>query len=177
MTSNLPEFQAILKRLEKLEKENSRLKRTALAVLVVSGVVLLMGQARPRPRTRTVEAERFVVKDGTGRTWASLGLKENAPALILYDVNGKERLGLDVTHFEETPEGASAPERLGGPGLWLTNENGEPRAGLTVDSGEPSLWLHNLNGTFGATLYVEAEGPKLKLYDPSKDNKVIWSAP
>jgi len=58
------ELSNILARLGRVERENRRMKRTGLGVLVLVGAVLLMGQAHSK---RTVEAENFVLKDESGR--------------------------------------------------------------------------------------------------------------
>jgi len=65
MSEHAPELSTIVYRLERaVEKENRMLKRVGLGALVLAGAMLLMGQARS---SRTVEAERFVLKDASGR--------------------------------------------------------------------------------------------------------------
>ena len=51
--STNPEFQAIVERLEKVEKENFMLKGFGITILLLVGTAGAMGQPRP---TRTVEA-------------------------------------------------------------------------------------------------------------------------
>ena len=50
MTSQTPDMQNVLERLEKLGKQNRRLKRAGLLALTAVGALLLMGQATPKSR-------------------------------------------------------------------------------------------------------------------------------
>jgi hypothetical protein len=91
MATDTPEMQAILQRIERLEAENRRLKRTVLGVALLAAVVLAMGQARP---SRTVEASEFVLKDGAGSVRARLHMGKRGPSLTLYDPGDVERADL-----------------------------------------------------------------------------------
>jgi hypothetical protein len=51
-------------RLEKLERDNRRLKAIALAALLLPGALLLMGEARA---SHTFTANKFVLRDAQGR--------------------------------------------------------------------------------------------------------------
>ena len=53
----------LMERLEKLEKQNRRLKQVGAVALVLAASILLMGQA---PARRTVEANEFILKDASG---------------------------------------------------------------------------------------------------------------
>ena len=67
-------------------------------------------------------------------------------ALSLFDENGNPRALLVVNKS--------------GPGLILAYENGQTRAGLTVDEdGRPMLILHDENGKTRAMLFVHEDGP------------------
>src|ERR1700688_3589416 len=91
----------ILSRIERLETKNRRLKRGALACLVAGASCGLMGQtqrkpARPPASTpaptftmpRNIEAESFVLKDGSGRVRAELSMGGTGPSLKLHDQSG-----------------------------------------------------------------------------------------
>ncbi|MBI3895033.1 MAG: hypothetical protein HY313_03790 [Acidobacteria bacterium] len=58
MSEQRPDWQAIVERLEKLEKQNRRMMQAGALILVVAASVLLMGQA---PSYRVVEANEFVL--------------------------------------------------------------------------------------------------------------------
>ena len=59
MESGTSEWTAMLNRLERLEKQNSRFKQTGTWAVILAGSLLLMGQA---PASRRVEANEFIVK-------------------------------------------------------------------------------------------------------------------
>ena len=76
MTSDTPELQAILRRIETLETANRRLRRTGLAIALVAVVVLGMAQVRP---SRSVEAQESVSrKTQGGKTVPALTAEEIA---------------------------------------------------------------------------------------------------
>ena len=60
---------------ERLQRENLRLKRIGMGLLVLIGATLLMGQSHS---TRTVEAETFLLKGSDGSTRAKMDTKEGA---------------------------------------------------------------------------------------------------
>lgn len=122
MTSQTPDWQAVIDRLEKLENQNRRLKQIGAVVLVLAVSFLLMGQAAPK---KTVEANEFVLKDASGRVRGQLLMRLLGPDLTLFDENGTPLAGL----------GASAY----GPGLYLNDEKGKTRALLGDDAGGPGL--------------------------------------
>ncbi len=81
-------------RLDRLERETWRLKRVGAAVLVGIATVVLMGQATT---SRTVEAERFILKDASGKSRGALGIGANGTvALFLLDQDGKHRVELSL---------------------------------------------------------------------------------
>ena len=179
MTPQTSDMQSVLERLDKLERQNRRVKQLALAALLPIGAVLLMGQCTPRGRT--VEAEKFIVRDPRGRLQAEFASTEYGPALSLYDKSGKARVGLDA---------AAAP------GLKLYDPSGWPQAELTT---QPEGAFLSLSGTDGHSSVLGCLGlvtptpsnplglawPKEKaapctassLIMFGKDGKVIWRAP
>jgi hypothetical protein len=126
-------------RLTKLERENRWLKRGGCVVLVGVVSAMLMGQARP---SRTVEAEKFALKDADGRTRAEMSFWESEPLLAFYDTEGRRTLGLSGTV------------------LSLTQSNVKGKAGIYLEAGRPSI------GPSGE----ERGGPSLKFYDADGKN-------
>ena len=68
----LTDADAVLARLDRLERESRRGRRAALGSWLAIAALLLLGQSptrapRPANPARTVEAERFVLRDGRGR--------------------------------------------------------------------------------------------------------------
>ena len=60
MEPGTSELTTVMNRLERLEKQNRRIKQIGALALILLGSVFLMGQASP---PRTVEANEFVLKD------------------------------------------------------------------------------------------------------------------
>ena len=110
MTAQTAELAAVVARLEKVERQNRRLRGAGIAVAVLAAAGLLMGQAMPT--VRIVQAEGFQLKDGQGKVRAGLGMDKEGPVLFLADENGKPRAELAVGKA--------------GPGLGLYDENGKP---------------------------------------------------
>jgi hypothetical protein len=83
-------------RLDGLERENRRLRLVG-AVLFVGLVVLGVEAKCFNSRSKTIEAERFVIKDKEGRVHAEFGLSNvGLPALAMYDERGMEQVSLGV---------------------------------------------------------------------------------
>ena len=92
----------MIERLEKVEKQNRRLKSAVIVGFVLLGivsVVLIINQTYPK---NTVEAERFVLLDKAGNVRAGLGVWEDGmTGLVIRDVNGKIRVKLGREDGEE----------------------------------------------------------------------------
>ena len=68
-------------RLERVERENRRLKALGLVAVAILASVILMGQARP---PRAVEAERFILKNAAGAELGGFIVDDDGrPALIM----------------------------------------------------------------------------------------------
>jgi hypothetical protein len=106
MSAQAEEVRAILARIERLERQNRRLKRIAVGGLLLLVTVAVMGAPSP---SRTIEAQRFVLTDSAGRTRAVLGTEKAdatqsfySPTLTLYTENGKPGLQL-IEYGLDTP--------------------------------------------------------------------------
>jgi hypothetical protein len=64
-------FDNLLSKIERLEKENRRVKQIMTSGLLILCCAFFMGQSRPG---RTIEAERFIVKDSSGKTRGEFGV-------------------------------------------------------------------------------------------------------
>ncbi len=163
MTDIGSQLQLMHGRLERLERQNRRLRVCALGLVLVGGTALLMGQAKPQepPRVpeltqgRVVEAQLFRLVDKEGRERAVLGMSGDGPILRLCEEGGKTRVGLGMTS-----EGASISlhDRAGdlalsltvarkGPGI-VMNDRDRPR--LLLSGGRDSAGL-NINDSSGRT--------------------------
>jgi len=202
MASENRERDAILSRLEKVEKENRTLKRFALAFLSLIAAVVVMGQARP---SRTMEAEQFVLKDPQGLVRARLGVSGRATTLNFYDAAGVLRQSLMVG--ANGIPGLSLFDAAGNQTVSLANGEAGPSLGLQEGAGrllsveqlikQPGIVLHVAKDEMGLII-EDREGfsavvgnadlvslrtgerqqtsvASVVLFD--KDKKVLWSAP
>ena len=74
MQSAQGEVEMLVGRLEKLERQNRGMRQGGSTALVLTAALLLMGQAAPKktpfPKTRTVDANEFVLKNSNGKVGA-----------------------------------------------------------------------------------------------------------
>src|SRR5262245_22663208 len=103
MTSNQnPSLDVLAARIARLERDNRRLKRFGLALLLAAGAVAVMGQSRPPVRAAAVlEARKFVLRDAKGKRRAELGLFPDRPGLVLFDDGGAATAVLGAFEKEE----------------------------------------------------------------------------
>jgi len=170
------DHEGILQRLEKLERQNRRMKLAGLGALIIAGAILLMGQTSGPRALSEVKANSFLLVDGSGRTRAVLHMMEHGgPGLALYDENGKARAVLGVVS-DGTPVfglyGANGNMRAtltafsDGSKLDLFDANGKTRAGLAVASaGSATLSLFDANEKPMASLVEILDGSELALTD------------
>ncbi len=125
-------------RLDRLEAANRAWRRLAVASWVLLGALGVLGQAappatRPAPPSHVVEAERFVLRDPSGRIGAILGWERDDVHLALHDAAGRPRVVLGLG---------------GGPGLSLLDPDGRTvRAALVIGpDGAPGLALFDPAG-------------------------------
>ncbi len=193
-----PILNTLTQRLDRLERENRRLKIAGAILLLALAAVGAMGQVLPKAVPKVVEAERFVVRDTKGKVLATLGTEASGlPALVLSDQNGKRRAGLFVLAdgephlglFDQNEKRRAVLAVLadGAPALFLADQNGKDRAGLVLDTSGPSLVLRDENDKIRAVLgraALEAtatgtveQRPAASLVLFDKDGKVIWKVP
>jgi len=160
MTAQVSELTAVVARLEKVERQNRRLRGAGIAVLVLAAAGLLMGQALPRQRT--VEAEEFLLRDANGRIRASLSVFDGDPGLSLIDQAGKLRAGLSLVD--------------GDPLLNLKDEAGKSRASLSVFDGTPGLEFRDQAGKPRAKLWAVDGWPSLSFRDHAGNPRIVLDA-
>lgn len=122
-----PTLDTLAQRLERVERENRSLRRVGVLMLVGVAALLIAAQATAN---RVVEAEKFVVRDASGKIRAELGTPpDGRVALTLFDRDGGLRVELRVL-------------TNGRVGLLLYDKNGKSRAALRVlAEGGPVLGL------------------------------------
>ncbi len=86
-----PTMETLAGRMDRVERENRRLKRSGVVALAVIAAIVLMGQAAsklapPGKPGKVVGAEQFIVHDARGGVRAELGTLPNGTVrLVLYD--------------------------------------------------------------------------------------------
>jgi hypothetical protein len=181
MAEEKPELGEILARLERVERQYRRLKKIATVFSLLVTVTLVMGQARS---DRTVEAERFVLKDSQGQKRADLVMLLDKPTLTLRDAKGLPLVALaggDYSFLTLNRTGSKEQVTVSANkefyGLILYDEKVQ-RAGLAVWNGIPGLTLYDEKGTERAGLDLKQSGPTLRLVDgESKAGFNMWVAP
>ena len=146
------QIREILERLARVEQQNTRLKRGGISLVVIACCFLVGAQAAPR--ARTVEAERFILRDANGKVSAYLGPSgpptQPGPVLILYAEPGQP--------------GAQLTTGQSGSALRISD-----RQGFEAVFGNESL-IDPITGEKTAT-----SAASLIFY--GKDKGVIWKAP
>lgn len=144
----------IASRLEKLERDNKRLKAVVLAAAVVAAALSAIYATRPLPRV--VRAREFEVVDNSGDVRARLSGDWNEPTVGLFDTHGRARAMMSVL-----PNGS--------PAIVLSDAQSNPRAVIGVNpGGAPGITLYDAqgNGKTRATMGVNPDGsPVIGVYD------------
>jgi hypothetical protein len=173
-------------RLERLERENRRMKKIGIVAIVFASVLFISGQAKTN---RVVEANEFVLKDGNGRARARLGIIQgqaelffsslsgesdvllgtdpNGPFLIMGPATGKRTMTLNPDNLSlEGPVGKFIVtlDKSGGPNLTI-----EDNEGYSTVLGRSDL-VQTKTGK-------EEQTPAASLVLFGKGKKVLWSAP
>jgi hypothetical protein len=90
-----PTLDSLTRRLERLERDNRRLRRMGAGLLIGLSALLLTAQALPP--ARIVEAQHFVVKDAAGKKRAELTTSEAGPELVFVDTIGRRKAALGLS--------------------------------------------------------------------------------
>jgi len=173
-------------RLQKVERQNLRMRAAGACGLVLAVAWMAMGQAAPPPKV--VQAEKFELRDGEGKLLAQLGLTEHAtPELLLYDTSGGRRITLAVEadglpHLNLRDKAGNSRARLyvgsdtmETPVLVMCDKD-RIRASLSARDRGPTLVLLDKNDKARAELAVFPDGsPVLELSD--KSGKSVFKAP
>ena len=173
MSTALPEKDPILVRIERLERQNRRLKRGALTCVAALVSIGLMGQTqrkgtRPPPSStaapaaapapampKNIEAESFTLKDANGRVRADLSMSGTGPSLKLRDQSGTPLVTLSLND--------SAPA---GPLVLLSDPRHHAGLSMSVLEGAGSqLSLTGERADIQAHIGVTPDGTTLALSD------------
>ncbi len=89
----VPEVQDLIRRLERVERENRRIKLGGLVILTLCAMFMLTGLTVDDP---VVGAEAFTLVDDRGEPHAVFALVNRQPTLALFDSESKVRVELSV---------------------------------------------------------------------------------
>jgi hypothetical protein len=128
---SLPREEATLQeRMERIEKQNRRLK-SFMVVLVLPLLALAVMGAKAGTQDghfRQIIAEGLTIVDGAGQELMRIGFsKDEGTGMKILNKAGKEVLGIGITADEA------------GSGILVADKEGRPRIGLGMDEGLPSL--------------------------------------
>ncbi len=176
-----PTMEAVVQRLDRVERENRRLKKAGVAILAGIAGVVLMGQAKPSTVAKVVEAEKFVLRDTAGKIRGELKVDGGSTFLILNDENERSRFqafvyskGGSLNLFGEGKSRATLRSSSGG-SLNLHDSAGKDRVKLFVVFDNPYLFFKDKSGKHRFTVSFTGGMPHLALRD--KDGKTISSLP
>ncbi len=156
----------LLRRVERLERDNRRLRRLGSLGLFAAGVVFVTAQGGgPEPvlRAETVVATKaFLLTDAKGQPRASIGLLQDQPSLTLYGgTTPTPRVQLGAWNDGST--------------LMLFDSEGKERAMLVVAGEMGSLNLIGPESRLRASVGVVDDAGMAFLF--GKDGTPTWSAP
>lgn len=173
MADNMPELEAIVSRLKRVERDNRRMKGAGLVVLLLAGSLLVMAQSQP---TRTVVTNKLLIKDTKGKVRAELGVLDATVYLSFYDSGGAVLAGLGLNGDENKSY------------IDLSSKGQLNAMHLQVTSGKPTIELLDEKGfrtTLGVTSTVtprtgekhETSAASITMFSNDKDKTVVWQAP
>jgi hypothetical protein len=179
-------MQAVLERLERLERQNRRVKQgVVISLIAVASIVFL---AEAEPKSTTIEATKFVLKDTEERTRAELGMVENSPRLQLSDAMGSPQVvltGGDYSFLTLTRAGTVDQVTLTNSpilcGLALIRKQGGPTDVMRVALGtyfgaRPALALYDETGQERAKIKLLPTGEPA-LPSPTRTENSTLSLP
>ena len=127
-------------RLDKLERDNWRLKLTVSALLLVLAAVPLIGAVMPEQIPEVIRARAFHAIDGNGMSRAVMG----EIGFAYFDVNRTIRAMMDGGSIRVLDENGTLRARIDRSGIDVRDENNNLRVMMTTKSGF-AYWDENDN--------------------------------
>lgn len=167
------ESRSLADRLDRLEKQNRKLRMAIFAALITVVSAGLVGFTAVQEQL--LWARQFVLVDANETKRAELIIDEGAPVLRFYDAEGKARteVGLTENGFGKVRlQDAQGTSRISlgqtnsGGVLSLNAQNGTRIAGFgTTSAGRPIIHLNDAEGTSRFATYVGDNGAYTGLYN------------
>lgn len=134
-------------RLEKLERENRRMKKVGIVGIVFASVLFFSGQAKTN---KVVEANEFRLLDASGKERATLHVFRGQPELFIRSLNGESDvlLGTDTSgpYLIMGPVTGKATVTLNPNNLSLEGPVGKLRLALNHEAGGPNMTIEDNEG-------------------------------
>ena len=134
-------------RLEKLEKENRRIKKMGVVAMALASVLFISGQAKTN---KVVEANEFRLLDASGKERATLHVFRGQPELFIRSLNGESDvlLGTDTSgpFLTMGPLTGKATVTFRPDNLSLEGPAGKLRIALNHEAGGPNLTIEDNEG-------------------------------
>ena len=191
MNEGIEGLSGVQERLARLERQNRRLQRGMIALLVAVTGLLAMGQAPAGPKI--IEAQKIILKDpdGTVRGWmATVG---KGSEVVLGNDRAQPMISLrvstdagDLHFYGSRGSGMNLGMNSGRPSIAILDGESQGQVGIGFENHGPSLRIEDANG-FRATVGSSPAGngsagparstsaASITLSD--KNQKVLWKAP
>jgi len=136
MQSSLRETMTIDERIEKIEKQNRRLKSYMVFFIIILLAFPLMGAKAGlnNGHFRQITVEKIAIVNGAGQELMLIGSQQDKTGIRILNKAGKRVLSI----------GATTDDR--GSGILIADKEGRPRFGLGMDMGLPSFAMVDENG-------------------------------
>ena len=162
MESLLREKATLHERIERIEKQNRRLKNT-MFFLVLSFLAFAVMGAKAGPNDghfRQIIAERISFVDGAGQERMLMGFSEEGTGIKVLNKAGEKVLGIGIDADEE------------GSGILVNDKEGRPRIGLGMDEGVPSVVMVDENGKKILAMGGDEKGYGVVIMDENEVERV-----
>lgn len=172
-----PNMHTLCERVERIERQNRRLKLLAGAALTVFGALVLMGQGPVKGRT--LEAETFILKDADGKVRVRMETKGSAVLLSLFDRQEQVRQNLivsdkgamitigDATGRPRIMTGVTGEGDADEASIALAGKNGLPMAELTTVGDTSGLKIFDAQERLASSFLVNPAGNNITISDPA----------
>ncbi len=161
MHTESPMLHTLSARVEKLERQNRRMRCAGLLVLALLTSALIIAQVKtakiaPPKAVKSLEAGKFILQDGRGQKRAELGLFADRPLLVLYDATSNPALSVGVEQD--------------GAGLTIYDNQSDNAVTLNYGANGPALSLYT-GGTKRLNVSVTRQGPAIGLLGRKSEAK------
>jgi len=155
---NEPTMETLARRVDRVERETGRLKRSGVVALAVIAAVVLMGQVTQGKVAKVIEAEKFVVVDKEGKPRVILKVEESGELIDIPVVRLSNKEGRVHAMLYG---GGKYKHVAGGGSLYLLGAEGKGEVRLSTGQDRPELSLQH--GVHWGPLPGELRGRRINL--------------